>query len=392
MAGGRDWYAPVCSLGAAGQLGSASAWSSRIRASAKAVSALALYTTERCIQSTALRRSLAGGSGACCANPGARDASRKTRVRAVISRPPREPLPVAAIIVLLQSRCALQAVAALGPRGPRRDCESRALSRAQRAQARLQVLVATHDSTPALADEELDLEVDRGPLVVGAQPEVSPVADDQLPARERVADLGRGAAVDVGAGENRDDTVGGAGRSKDTRSADMLTSRSLSAAVAVLITLAVVGPVAAQEFSPAVVFDMGGKFDKSFNEAAYAGAERFKKETGIAYREFEVTSEAQREQALRNMARRGSAIVVGVGFSQASGMEKVAKEFPNLKFAIVDAVVDLPNVQSIVFKEHEGSFLVGMAAAMASKTGKVGFVGGMDIPLIRRRTRPYRSS
>ncbi len=164
----------------------------------------------------------------------------------------------------------------------------------------------------------------------------------------------------------------------------MITSRSLSAAVAVLITLASTGSVAAQEFVPAVVFDMGGKFDKSFNEAAYAGAERFKKETGIAYREFEVTSEAQREQALRTMARRGSAIVVGIGFSQASGMEKVAREFPNLKFAIVDAVVDLPNVQSIVFKEHEGSFLVGMAAAMASKTGKVGFVGGMDIPLIRR--------
>jgi basic membrane protein A and related proteins len=164
----------------------------------------------------------------------------------------------------------------------------------------------------------------------------------------------------------------------------MITRRSLSAAGAVLIVLALTGPVAAQEFAPAVVFDMGGKFDKSFNEAAYAGAERFKKETGIAYREFEVTAEAQREQALRNMARRGSTIVVGIGFSQASGMEKVAKEFPNLKFAIVDAVVDLPNVQSIVFKEHEGSFLVGMAAAMASKTGKVGFVGGMDIPLIRR--------
>src|SRR5258707_1610896 len=84
------------------------------------------------------------------------------------------------------------------------------------------------------------------------------------------------------------------------------------------------------------------------------------------------------------MARWGSTIIVGIGFSQGSGMEKVGKEFPNVKFAIVDAVVDLPNVQSIVFKEHEGSFLVGMAAAMASKTGKVGFVGGMDIPLIRR--------
>src|SRR4249920_2211712 len=121
--------------------------------------------------------------------------------------------------------------------------------------------------------------------------------------------------------------------------------------LALLATVA--GRAAAQEFVPAVVFDMGGKFDKSFNEAAYTGAERFKKDTGIAYREFEVTSEAQREQALRNMARRGSPIVVGVGFSQASGMEKVAKEFPAVKFAIVDAVVDLPNVQSLVFKEHE---------------------------------------
>src|SRR5262245_51133221 len=164
----------------------------------------------------------------------------------------------------------------------------------------------------------------------------------------------------------------------------MIVSRSLSAVLVALVTLAAVLPVAAQEFAPAVVFDMGGKFDKSFNEAAYAGAERFKKETGIADREFEVTNEAQREQALRNMARRGSQIVVGIGFAQATGMEKVAKEFPAIKFAIIDAVVDLPNVQSIVFKEHEGSFLVGMAAAMASKTGKIGFVGGMDIPLIRR--------
>src|SRR5262247_1867032 len=144
------------------------------------------------------------------------------------------------------------------------------------------------------------------------------------------------------------------------------------------------GRARAQEFAPALVFDMGGKFDKSFNEAAFNGAERFKKETGIAYREFEVTSEAQREQALRNMARRGSPIVVAVGFSQASGMEKVAREFPSVKFTLIDAVVGLPNVQSIVFKEHEGSFLVGMAAAMVSKTGKIGFVGGMDIPLIRK--------
>ena len=169
----------------------------------------------------------------------------------------------------------------------------------------------------------------------------------------------------------------------------MMTLRALTRAVLTLLAVLAPGagwmtPAEAQDFVPSVVFDMGGKFDKSFNEAAYQGAERFKKETGIAYREFEVTAEAQREQALRNMARRGAHVVVGIGFSQATGMEKVAKEFPNIKFAIVDAVVNLPNVRSIVFKEHEGSFLVGMAAAMASKTGKVGFVGGMDIPLIRK--------
>ncbi len=135
---------------------------------------------------------------------------------------------------------------------------------------------------------------------------------------------------------------------------------------------------------PAVIFDMGGKFDKSFNQAGYEGAERWKKETGKSYLEFEISNPAQREQALARMAQRGADPVVGIGFSQGSAMEKVAKDFPKLKFALIDAEVKLPNVQSITFKEHEGSFLVGMMAALASKTGKVGFVGGMDIPLIRR--------
>ncbi|MBL8312167.1 MAG: BMP family ABC transporter substrate-binding protein [Rubrivivax sp.] len=135
---------------------------------------------------------------------------------------------------------------------------------------------------------------------------------------------------------------------------------------------------------PAVIYDMGGKFDKSFNQAAYDGAERWKKETGKGYLEFEISNPAQREQAKRRMAERGADPIVGIGFSQGSSMEKVAKDFPKLKFAIIDSVVKLPNVQSIVFAEHEGSFLVGMMAAMASKTGKVGFVGGMDIPLIRK--------
>jgi basic membrane protein A len=129
---------------------------------------------------------------------------------------------------------------------------------------------------------------------------------------------------------------------------------------------------------------MGGKFDKSFNQAAFDGAERWKKETGKAYLEFEISNPAQREQAKRRMAERGATPSWASAFSQGSSMEKVAKDFPKLQFAIIDSVVNLPNVQSIVFKEHEGSFLVGMMAAMASKTGKVGFVGGMDIPLIRK--------
>ncbi len=135
---------------------------------------------------------------------------------------------------------------------------------------------------------------------------------------------------------------------------------------------------------PAIVFDMGGKFDKSFNQAAYNGMEKWKKETGKPYLEFEVTNEAQREQAIRRMAERGANPIIGIGFGQASSIEKVAKEYPKLNFAIIDDEVKLPNVQSLKFKEHEGSFLVGVMAAMASKTGKVGFVGGMDIPLIRR--------
>lgn len=140
----------------------------------------------------------------------------------------------------------------------------------------------------------------------------------------------------------------------------------------------------AQDKGPALIFDMGGKFDKSFNEAAFNGAEKFKKETGQTYREFEISNATQRGQALQRFARDGHSPVVVVGFAFAEDLEKVAAEFPNTKFTIVDMVVDKPNVQSIVFNEHEGSFLVGMLAAKASKTGTVGFVGGMDIPLIRK--------
>ena len=135
------------------------------------------------------------------------------------------------------------------------------------------------------------------------------------------------------------------------------------------------------EIKPALVYDLGGKDDKSFNEAAYTGAERFLAETGIPYRDFEIQNDAQREQALRRFAKDGYTPIVAIGFSHASALEKVSKEFPKTQFAIVDMVVDAPNVRSVVFSEHEGSFLVGIMAAKASKTGKVGFVGGMDNPL-----------
>ena len=154
--------------------------------------------------------------------------------------------------------------------------------------------------------------------------------------------------------------------------------------IAGLAALVVSATAALADFKPAVVYDLGGKFDKSFNESAYTGAEHFKADTGVEYRDFEIANDSQREQGLRNFARRGNSPIVAIGFSYASAVEKVATEFPDTQFAIVDMVVDLPNVRSIVFKEHEGSYLVGVLAAMASKSGKVGFVGGMDIPLIRK--------
>lgn len=149
-------------------------------------------------------------------------------------------------------------------------------------------------------------------------------------------------------------------------------------------TAAMALATAAAAEGPAIIYDLGGKFDKSFNEAAYRGAERFKDETGIAYREFEIQNESQRPQALRRFAQSGNNPVVVTGFSYGSALAEVAPEFPDTNFVIVDMVVDQPNVRSVIFNEHEGSYLVGLLAGMASKTGKVGFVGGMDIPLIRK--------
>ena len=140
----------------------------------------------------------------------------------------------------------------------------------------------------------------------------------------------------------------------------------------------------AADVKPAVVYDLGGKFDKSFNEGVFNGATKFSKDTGVAFRDLEIQNDAQREQVLRKFAKDGFSPVMTVGFAWATALGKVADEFPNTKFGIIDMVVDKPNVQSIVFKEQEGSFVVGVIAAKTSKTGKVGFVGGMDIPLISK--------
>ena len=135
---------------------------------------------------------------------------------------------------------------------------------------------------------------------------------------------------------------------------------------------------------PAIIFDLGGKFDKSFNEAAFNGAQKWAAETGGTFKELEMQSEAQREQALRRLAEEGANPIVMTGFAFGDVLNQVAPDFPDTKFAIIDMVVDQPNVKSVVFTEDQGSYLVGMMAAMASKTNTVGFIGGMDIPLIRR--------
>ncbi|MFL4468567.1 BMP family protein [Tateyamaria armeniaca] len=135
---------------------------------------------------------------------------------------------------------------------------------------------------------------------------------------------------------------------------------------------------------PALIFDLGGKFDKSFNEAAFNGAKRWADTTGGTFREIELQSEAQREQALRRFAEAGANPIVMAGFAFADALGQVAADYPDTKFTIIDMVVDAPNVRSVVFNEHEGSYLVGMMAAMASESDTVGFIGGMDIPLIRK--------
>ena len=158
-----------------------------------------------------------------------------------------------------------------------------------------------------------------------------------------------------------------------------------------------------------IVFDIGGKDDRSFNAAAWAGvkcaetgmlpdrsASCGKPSLNVTLRDVEPGTPNNIEPAMRAFAERGYDLIIGVGFAQAPIMELVARDYPGIQFAIIDGVIfeddgktPRTNVASLVFKEHEGSYLVGVMAAMASRTGTLGFVGGMDIPLIRRFQKGY---
>lgn len=141
---------------------------------------------------------------------------------------------------------------------------------------------------------------------------------------------------------------------------------------------------AAQSFTPAIVYAVGQKFDGGFNEAAFRGVERFQAASGVAVLEFEPRAPAQFEQGVAAFARRGATDIVAVGFYYATPLRELAARHADLRFTLIDAVLEAPNVQSVTFREHEGAYLAGMLAAMASRSNAIGFVGAIDIPLIRR--------
>ncbi len=145
-----------------------------------------------------------------------------------------------------------------------------------------------------------------------------------------------------------------------------------------------------------IVFDIGGKNDRSFNAAAWQGVKRAEKDLDIVLRDVEPGNPTSIEPAMRAFAEKNFDLIIGIGFAQSPIMQKVAKDYPNIKFAIVDGVIfeddgktPMKNVASLVFREHEGSFLVGMIAAAKSKTNTLGFIGGMDIPLIHKFATGY---
>jgi basic membrane protein A len=145
------------------------------------------------------------------------------------------------------------------------------------------------------------------------------------------------------------------------------------------------------EFRVGLVLDRGGKDDKSFNSSAHEGATRAKAKLGIFLKYVEAADDNAFEPQLRYFAQHDFDLIIGIGFAQKEAIQKVAAQFPNKHFAIVDSQVEAPNVRSLMFQEHEGAYVIGAIAALTSKTGKIGFVGGMDIPLIRRFEMGYEA-
>ena len=140
-----------------------------------------------------------------------------------------------------------------------------------------------------------------------------------------------------------------------------------------------------------LVLDKGGKDDKSFNTAAYKGATEAEKKYGVQLKTVETSDDVSIEPSIRTFAQKGFNLVIGIGFAMQSGIRKVASEFPDTHFLLIDSEVDLPNVRSITYQEHEGGYLAGAIAALSSQTKTIGFVGGMDVPLIRRFELGYRA-
>lgn len=161
-----------------------------------------------------------------------------------------------------------------------------------------------------------------------------------------------------------------------------------AAAAALAAPLFGAGPAAAQdgaaEITPGIVYAVGEKFDGSFNEGAYNALEAFEAATGIAYLEYQPTNPTEFEQGVERLIRRGADTIIVVGFYYAQPLSEIAPRHPDVRFTMIDAVAEADNVQSVLFREQEGSFLTGMLAAMKSETGTIGFVGAIDIPLIRK--------
>src|SRR5437868_1319573 len=139
-----------------------------------------------------------------------------------------------------------------------------------------------------------------------------------------------------------------------------------------------------------LAFDVGGRGDQSFNDSAAAGLDKAKKDLNVSTEEISAKPDepdSDKESRLRLLANKGYNPVVGVGFAYTTSFIKVAKDFPNTKFLVVDAdqcKVEGANVKGACFSEEQGSFLVGAAAALKSTTGKIGFIGGVNVPMIKK--------